>query len=275
MSKKNKKKEKQLRVVKPDKMKTKDYEKEIARLQAELVRLQEWIKYKGLKVIVVFEGRDAAGKGGVIKRITERVSPRVFRLVALPAPSDREKNQLYVQRYIQHFPTAGELVIFDRSWYNRLGVEHVMGFCDRHEYEIFLEQCPNFERYIVSNGIILIKYFFDVSMEQQEKRFLNRINDPLRQWKLSPMDLESYRRWWDYTAAYEKMLAATNTGHAPWYVVKADDKQRARLNCISHLLSLIPYDTAPFDKPELPERQSKKNELVNKITSEYYIPETY
>ena len=166
-------------------------------------------------------------------------------------------------------------MIFDRSWYNRLGVEYVMDFCDKHEYELFLEQCPRFENYVVSNGIILIKYFFDVSMEQQEKRFLNRINDPLRQWKLSPMDLESYLRWWDYTAAYEKMISATNTDHAPWHVVKADDKKRARLNCIKHLLSSIPYHAAPFEKPELPERQSKKNKIISKITSEFYIPEVY
>ena len=239
---------------------SKSYEKEIAKLQVELARLQDWVKYKGLKVIVVFEGRDAAGKGGVIKRITERVSPRVFRVVALPAPNDREKSQMYIQRYLSHFPAAGEVVIFDRSWYNRLGVEQVMGFCTPKEYKSFLEECPRFESYMISSGIILVKYFFDVGMEEQEKRFLKRINDPMRHWKLSPMDTESYRRWWDYTAAYQKMISATDTDFAPWYIVRADDKKKARLNCISHLISVIPYKKAPFKKPVF-QRERKRERI--------------
>jgi len=238
-------------------LKRKQYQKELAKLQAELCKLQDWIKYKGLRVIVVFEGRDAAGKGGTIRAITERVSPRVFRVVALPAPSDREKTQMYIQRYIQHFPAAGEIVIFDRSWYNRAGVEHVMGFCTPKQYREFLERCPLFEKYVVDGGILLIKYWMEVGKQEQQRRFEARINDPLRQWKLSPMDLESFRQWYEYSRARDKMLEATDTKHAPWYIVRSDDKREARLNCISHLLSLIPYRKAPREKVELPKRKSK------------------
>ncbi|MBR9998669.1 MAG: polyphosphate kinase 2 [Cyclobacteriaceae bacterium] len=251
------------------------YENEIVKLQEELVRLQDWIKFKGLRVIVIFEGRDAAGKGGVIKRISEKVSPRIFRVVALPAPNDREKSQLYIQRYLAHFPAAGEMVIFDRSWYNRLGVERVMGFCSENEYRSFLSECPRFESYVVNSGIILIKYFFDVSMEEQASRFLKRINDPARHWKLSPMDTESYRLWWDYTAAYESMIASTDTDHAPWNIVKADNKRSARLNCIAHLLSTIPYEKTPYKKPELPERKKKDKDNSHEINFRNWVPEVY
>jgi polyphosphate kinase len=238
-------------------MKRKKYERELRRLQAELCKLQDWVKHKGLRIIVVFEGRDAAGKGGTIRAITERVSPRVFRLVALAAPSDREKTQMYFQRYMQHFPSAGEIVIFDRSWYNRAGVERVMGFCTKEQYERFLELCPEAEKYIVDGGIILIKYWLEVGQKEQERRFEARIKDPLRQWKLSPMDLESFRRWYEYSGARDKMLEATDTKHAPWYIVRSDDKRRARLNCISHLLRLIPYKKAPRGKVRLPKRSMK------------------
>src|SRR5437667_3398153 len=223
------------------KLKRKKYEKELRRLQAELCRLQEWVKHKGLRIIIVFEGRDGAGKGGTIRAITERVSPRVFRLVALPAPSDREKSQMYVQRYMQHFPAAGEIVIFDRSWYNRAGVEYVMGFCTDEQHRRFLKLCPEIEKYMVDAGIILIKYWMEVGKKEQQRRFEARIKDPLRQWKLSPMDLESFRRWYEYSSARDKMLEATDTKHAPWHIVRSDDKKKARLNCISHLLSMIPY----------------------------------
>jgi polyphosphate kinase 2 len=239
------------------KLKAKKYEKELRRLQAELCKLQDWVKFKGVRVIVVFEGRDAAGKGGTIRALTERVSPRVFRLVALPAPSDREKSQMYVQRYMQHFPAAGEIVIFDRSWYNRAGVEHVMGFCTKEQYKAFLEVCPEFEKYIVDAGIILIKFWLEVGQKEQHRRFEARIKDPLRQWKLSPMDLESFQRWYDYSRARDKMLEATDTKYAPWYLVRSDDKKRARLNCISHFLSLIPYKKAPHEKVKLPKRSNK------------------
>jgi polyphosphate kinase 2 len=239
-------------------LKRKKYEKELRRLQAELCKLQDWVKYKGLRVIVVFEGRDAAGKGGTIRAITERVSPRVFRLVALPAPSDREKSQMYIQRYMQHFPAAGEIVIFDRSWYNRAGVEHVMGFCTKEQYGQFLEICPEFEKYIVDAGIILIKYWLEVGKKEQQRRFEARIKDPLRQWKLSPMDLESFRRWYEYSRARDNMLKATDSKHAPWHLVRSDDKRKARLNCISHLLSTIPYKRAPREKIRLPKRSEKQ-----------------
>jgi len=223
------------------KLKNKDFESELAKLQAELVKLQLWVLEKGLKVVVVFEGRDAAGKGGVIKRITERVSPRVFRVVALPAPTDLEKSQMYIQRYIPHFPAAGEVVIFDRSWYNRAGVERVMGFCTEGEVTRFLELCPAWERDIVQSGIILVKYWFEVSQQEQTRRFRSRIDDGRKIWKLSPMDLESHRRLYDFSRARDEMLVATDTPYAPWYLVNADDKKRARLNCISHLLSVIPH----------------------------------
>src|SRR5262245_27720753 len=219
------------------KMKRKEYEKELRKLQAKLCRLQDWGVHKGLRVIVGFEGRDAAGKGGTIKAITERVSPRVFRLVALPAPSDREKSQLYVQRYMQHFPAAGEIIIFDRSWYNRAGVEYVMEFCTKDQYREFVELCPRFESHLVKSGIRLIKFWLEVGQEEQHRRFEARIEDVMRQWKLSPMDLESYARWYAYSRARDHMLEGTDTKDAPWYIVRSDDKRRARLNCISHLLS--------------------------------------
>jgi polyphosphate kinase 2 len=234
------------------KMKRKAYEKALARLQEDLCRLQDWVKYKGLRVIIIFEGRDAAGKGGTIKAITERVSPRVFRVVALPAPSDREKSQMYVQRYIQHFPAAGEIVIFDRSWYNRAGIEHVLRFCTPEEYHRFLELCPQIEQYIVNGGIQLIKFWLEVGNKEQARRFEARIEAPLRQWKLSPTDLESRRRWYDYSRARDRMLEVTDTAQAPWYIVPSDNKRRARLNCMAHLLSLIPYDTVPRHKVAVP-----------------------
>ena len=243
---------------KASKLKRKDFEKALEKLQVELVKLQEWVKYKGLRIIVIFEGRDAAGKGGVIKRITERVSPRVFRVAALPAPSEREKSQIYMQRYVQHFPAAGEVVIFDRSWYNRALVERVMGFCSEKQVESFFRLCPEMERAFVNGGILLIKYWFEVSQKEQTRRFEARIHDGRKIWKLSPMDLESHRRWFDYSRARDQMLAATDTDFAPWYIVPADDKRRARLNCIAHLLSLIPYKEAPREKQKLPKRQNAK-----------------
>ncbi len=251
----------------PAKLKRADYEKELRRLQAELCTLQEWVKHEGLRVIIIFEGRDGAGKGGTIRAITERVSPRVFRVVALPAPSDREKSQMYIQRYMQHFPAAGEIVIFDRSWYNRAGVEHVMGFCTKKQHRRFLELCPEIEQYIVSAGIILIKYWLEVSNQEQERRFKARIDDPLRQWKLSPMDLPSRERWYEYSLARDQMLEATDTEHAPWHILRSDDKKRARLNCIRHLLSQIPYERLPRDKIKLPDR-STKHEYDDQATLE-------
>src|SRR5262245_43703263 len=221
-------------------MKRQEYDKELRTLQIELCALQDWVREKGLRVIVVFEGRDAAGKGGTIKAITDRVSPRVFRLVALPAPSDREKSQMYVQRFMQHFPAAGEVVVFDRSWYNRAGVEYVMEFCTKDQYQAFVENCPKFESHITKAGILLVKFWLEVGQEEQRRRFEARIEDPLRQWKLSPMDLESYAHWYAYSRARDLMLDATDTDDAPWYVVRTDDKRRARLNCIAHLLKLIP-----------------------------------
>ncbi len=240
------------------KMKGKLYEKELHKLQVELCHVQDWVKAKGARVIILFEGRDAAGKGGTIKAITERVSPRVFRVVALPAPSDREKTQMYLQRYMRHFPAAGEIVIFDRSWYNRAGVENVMGFASNEDVARFLKICPEVEKYITDAGIILIKFWLEVGQEEQEKRFHARINDPLRQWKLSPMDLESYRRWFDYSRARDAMLAATDSDNAPWYIVSSDDKKRARLNCISKILDLIPYKKIKKPKVKLPERSAKE-----------------
>jgi polyphosphate kinase 2 len=239
------------------KMKRKLYEKELLKLQVQLCHLQEWVKAKGLKVIIVFEGRDAAGKGGTIKALTDRVSPRVFRVVALPAPSDREKTQMYTQRYVEHFPAGGEIVIFDRSWYNRAGVEHVMGFVDEHQYLRFLALCPQVEKQIVGSGIQLIKIWLEASMEEQEKRFAARVDDPLRQWKLSPMDVESYSRWYDYSRARDKMLKATDSKHAPWYIARTEDKRRGRLNCISHILNAIPYKKIHRPKVKLPKRSNK------------------
>jgi polyphosphate kinase 2 len=258
------------------KMKRKRYEKELRNLQTELCRLQEWVKHKGLRVIVVFEGRDAAGKGGTIKAITERVSPRVFRLVALPAPSDREKTQVYVQRYMQHFPAAGEIVVFDRSWYNRAGVERVMGFCTDEQYQRFLRDCPSFEKYIVEGGIMLIKFWLEVSKKEQERRFEARIDDPMRQWKLSPMDIESYARWFDYSQARDAMFEATDTDYAPWYIVRSDDKKRARLNCIAHLLSRIPYEEVPREKVKLPKRSNEgKYDDQATLEGRRFVPEKY
>ena len=239
------------------KLKRKEYENALRGLQAELCSLQEWVKQTGERVIVVFEGRDAAGKGGTIKAITERVSPRTFRLVALPAPSDREKSQMYVQRYLAHFPAAGEVVIFDRSWYNRAGVEYVMGFCTKEQHRRFLEICPALEKQIVDNGIRLIKYWLEVSNKEQKRRFEARIDDRMRQWKLSAMDLPSRERWYDYSRARDLMLEATDTDFAPWYIVRSDDKKRARLNIISHFLGLLPYEAPKRDKVKLPSREKK------------------
>jgi polyphosphate kinase len=260
---------------KPAKLKNNQFESQLAKLQEELVKLQLWIQHKGLKVVVVFEGRDAAGKGGVIKRITERVSPRVFRVVALPAPTEREKSQMYVQRYIPHLPAAGEVVIFDRSWYNRAGVERVMEFCTEQEVTRFLEICPAFERAVVESGIILIKYWFEVSQQVQTRRFQARITDGRKIWKLSPMDLESHRRWYDYSLAKDEMLLATDTSYAPWYIVNADDKRRARLNCISHLLSLIPYKELEQEKIKLPDRQKPHGYEEPKNRRYNFVPEVF
>ncbi len=258
------------------KLKRKKYENALLKLQGELCRLQAWVKHKGLRVIVVFEGRDAAGKGGTIRAITERVSPRVFRLVALPAPSDREKSQMYLQRYVAHFPAAGEIVIFDRSWYNRAGVEYVMGFCTEEQHRRFLELCPEFEKYIVDGGIQLIKIWLESSDKEQKRRFEARIDDPLRQWKLSPMDLPSRSRWFDYSRARDKMFKATDTKDAPWYVLRSDDKKRARLNCIAHLLKLIPYKKVPREKIKLPKR-SMKGAYDDQATlkGRRFVPERY
>jgi len=239
------------------KLKRTIYEKELRELQIQLCRLQDWVKHKGLRVIIVFEGRDAAGKGGTIKAITERVSPRVFRVVALPAPSSREKTQMYFQRYIPHFPAAGEIIIFDRSWYNRAGVEYVMGFCSEAEHQRFLQLCPQIEQYIIDGGIILIKLWLEVGMDEQARRFAARIVDPVRQWKLSPMDVESYRRWYAYSRARDMMLEATDSKHAPWHLLRSDDKRRARLNAISHVLASIPYKKVPHAKVKLPKRSMK------------------
>jgi polyphosphate kinase 2 len=257
-------------------LKRKDYEKELRKLQTEICSLQEWVKATGERIIVVFEGRDAAGKGGTIKALTERVSPRTFRLAALPAPSDREKSQMYVQRYLAHFPAAGEVVIFDRSWYNRAGVEYVMGFCTKKQHKHFLETCPKFEKHVVDNGIRLIKYWLEVGNKEQKKRFEARIEDRLRQWKLSPMDLPSRERWYDYSRARDQMLEATDTDHAPWYIVRSDDKKRARLNVLSHFLGLIPYKAPKRDKITLPARD-KSNAYDDEATMKdrRWIPEKF
>jgi len=240
------------------KLSNKEYEAELFKLQVELVKLQEWVKKSGARIVIIFEGRDAAGKGGIIKRIMERVSPRVFRLVALPSPTDRQKTQIYAQRYIEQLPAAGEIVIFDRSWYNRAGVERVMGFCTEEQCKKFLKLCPAFERVISSEGIILLKYWLEVSEKEQHKRFLARIEDPTKRWKLSPMDLESHRRWYDYSRARDAMLEATDIPDAPWTIVPSDDKKRARLNCIADILSRIPYEEVPYKPPKLPPRQKAK-----------------
>jgi polyphosphate kinase len=259
-----------------EKLKAKKYEKELRKLQGELCRLQEWVKYKGLRVIIVFEGRDAAGKGGTIKAMTERVSPRVFRLVALPAPSDREKSQMYLQRYMQHFPAAGEVVIFDRSWYNRLGVEYVMGFCTPEQHDRFLELCPEMENYIVEGGNKLIKVWLEVSDKEQKRRFEARMEDPLRQWKLSPMDLPSRSKWFEYSRARDLMLKATDTKWAPWHILHSDDKKRARLNCIHHILGQIQYKKVPREKVELPKRSMKgAYDDQATIAKRKFVRETY
>jgi polyphosphate kinase len=258
------------------KLKLKKYTKELRKLQGELCHLQEWVKHKGLRVIIIFEGRDAAGKGGTIKAITERVSPRVFRLVALPAPSDREKSQMYIQRYMQHFPAAGEVVIFDRSWYNRAGVEHVMGFCTKEQHSRFLELCPQIEKFITNGGIQLIKIWLEVSDKEQKRRFEARMDDPLRQWKLSPMDLPSRKKWYQYSRARDLMFNATDTKWAPWYILRSDDKKRARLNCIRHLLSLLPYKKVPREKVKLP-RRSMKDAYDDEasLQGRKFVPEKY
>jgi polyphosphate kinase 2 len=236
----------------------KEYAAELFKLQVELVKLQDWVKTTNARIVIIFEGRDAAGKGGMIKRIVERVSPRMFRVVALPSPSERQKTQLHAQRYIENLPAGGEIVIFDRSWYNRAGVEYVMGFCSDKEYKQFLKDCPTFEAFLVSQGIILLKYWLEVAQKEQHKRFLERIADPSKRWKLSSMDLESHRRWYDYSRARDAMLAATDTAVSPWYIVPSDDKKRARLNCIAHILNSIPYEEIPYRPPKLPPRQKAK-----------------
>jgi len=256
------------------KMKNKEFQEHVKKLHGELVKLQLWVQHKGLRVVIVFEGRDAAGKGGAIKAITERVSPRVYRIVALPSPTEREKSQLYMQRYLPHFPAAGEIVLFDRSWYNRAGVERVMGFCSEKDVERFLQICPLWERGVVNSGIILIKYWFEVTEEEQHRRFESRINDPRKTWKLSPMDLEAHRRWYDFSRARDDMLQATDTQYAPWYIVDSNDQRRARLNCISHLLTLIPYKEIKRAKIKLPKRQKRKGYVEPERTYRH-VPQAY
>ena len=260
---------------KPKKLKNKFYNKELKRLQIELVKLQEWIKHKGLKVVVLFEGRDAAGKGGVIKRISQRMNPRICRVVALGTPTEREKTQWYFQRYSAHLPAAGEMVLFDRSWYNRGGVERVMGFCTEEEHRDFLQSCPEFERMLIRSGIILIKYWFSVSNEEQERRFQARIEDPTKRWKLSPMDLESRRRWQEYSKAKDEMMAYTDNKQSPWYVVNADNKKRARLNCVRHLLKRIPYKDLTPDPIKLPRRPPDKGYVRPPLSEQTFVPDYY
>ena len=260
----------------PEKMKAKKYEKELRKLQARLCHLQEWVKQKGLRVIIVFEGRDAAGKGGTIRTLTERVSPRVFRTIALPAPSDREKSQMYFQRYMQHFPAAGEIVIFDRSWYNRAGVEYVMGFCTKEQHARFLDRCPEIEKYIVDGGIQLIKIWLESSDKEQKRRFEARMEDPVRQWKLSPMDLPSRSKWFEYSRARDLMLKATDSKHAPWYILRSDDKKRARLNCLAHILNLIPHKKVEREKVKLPKRSMKgAYDDEAPLKKRKFVPEKY
>ena len=257
-----------------EKLKGKRYASEMKKLHVELVKLQEWVKYKGLKVCIVFEGRDGAGKGGVIKAITERVSPRVFRVIALPTPTEREKSQMYVQRYLPHFPAAGEVVIWDRSWYNRAGVERVMGFTDEERVKRFLQLVPAFEKIMIENGIILLKYWLEVSEEEQTRRLAGRIDDGRKIWKLSPMDVESYSRWYDYSRARDEMFKATDTAWAPWFVVNSNDKERARLNLITHLLSKIPYKKVPREKVVLPKR-GKAHGYKEPDYPYKYVPELF
>ncbi|MES2188195.1 MAG: polyphosphate kinase 2 [Pseudomonadota bacterium] len=258
-----------------DKAERRAYFRELFRLQGELVKLQDWVQHSRQKVVILFEGRDAAGKGGVIKRITQRLNPRVARVAALPAPNDRERTQWYFQRYVAHLPAAGEMVLFDRSWYNRAGVERVMGFCDEADYEEFFRSVPEFERMLVRSGIKLIKYWFSITDEEQHLRFLGRIHDPLKQWKLSPMDLESRRRWEEYTHAKETMLERTHIPEAPWWVVQADDKKKARLNCIAHLLGQMPYEEVPHPPVDLPARVRNPDYLRHPVPPELYVPQRY
>ena len=269
------KKDKKKKKNKDKKLKNKVYNKELSRLQVELVKLQEWIKLKGLKVVVLFEGRDAAGKGGVIKRITQRMNPRICRVVALGTPTEREKTQWYFQRYVAHLPAAGEMVLFDRSWYNRSGVERVMGFCSEEAVREFLHSCPEFERMLVRSGILLIKYWFSVSDEEQERRFQARIHDPTKRWKLSPMDLESRAKWQDYSKAKDEMMAYTDIKQAPWHVVNADNKKRARINCIRHLLSLIPFKDLTPKPIKLPPRQADTGYIRPPIQEQTFVPDCY
>lgn len=257
------------------KLDRKTFDKELERLQVELVLLQQWVKAQGLRVVVVFEGRDAAGKGGVIKRIAERTNPRQVRIAALGTPTEREKSEWYFQRYVPHLPAAGEIVLFDRSWYNRAGVEHVMGFCTNDEYQEFLRSCPEFERMLVRSGVILVKYWFSVSDEEQERRFQARNEDPLKRWKLSPMDIESRARWVEYSRAKDTMFVHTDIKQAPWYVVEADDKRRARLNCISHLLSLIPYEDLTPPPLDLPPRQPDGGYVRPPMDDQRFVPDLY
>ncbi len=261
--------------VKKKKMDKKTYEKELDKINIELVKLQEWVKFKGLKIVVVFEGRDAAGKGGAIKAIAQTLNPRSCRVVALVKPTERERTQWYFQRYVAHLPAAGEIVLFDRSWYNRAGVERVMGFCTDSEYQEFLRSCPEFERMLIRSGIILVKYWFSVSDEEQEKRFQDRINDPTKQWKLSPMDIEARTKWVEYSKAKDEMFAYTDIKQAPWYVVESDDKRRARLNLITHLLTLIPYEEIESPKIVLPERQKNNSYVRPPITDQTFIKEVF
>ena len=256
-------------------MKREQFEKELNKLQVELTRLQAWTVAEGARIVVVFEGRDTAGKGGVISRITQRVSPRVFKHVALPAPSNRERSQLYMQRYSAHFPSAGEIILFDRSWYNRAGVERVMGFCTDDQYERFMRVTPSTEQYVVDNGIILLKYFLDVSQEEQRRRFEARLTDPLKHWKVSPMDTESVRRWWDYTKAYQDMLRGTSTPFAPWYIVPADDKRRAQLNLIHHMLEQIPYKKVKVDLPKMPKAEPRPKGIDDELPAVPVVPNVY
>jgi polyphosphate kinase 2 len=258
-----------------DKQARRSYFRELFTLQAELVTLQDWVVNTGQRIVILFEGRDAAGKGGVIKRITQRLNPRVCRVAALPAPNDRERTQWYFQRYVAHLPAAGEIVLFDRSWYNRAGVEHVMGFCTEQQYEEFFRSTPEFERMLVRSGIMLLKYWFSISDDEQRIRFLARIHDPLKQWKLSPMDLESRRRWEEYTKAKETMLERTHIPEAPWWVVRADDKKRARLNCIRHLLSRFPYHEVAHPSIELPPRTRHEDYARQPVPENMHVPEIY
>ena len=267
---------KKAKVIQREKLSGKEYAKELKKLQVELCHLQEWAKVTGARIILLFEGRDAAGKGGIIKTITERVSPRVFKTVALPAPSDREKTQMYMQRYIERFPAGGEILVFDRSWYNRAGVEYVMDYCTKEQHRRFLQLCPLLEKWMVESGIILIKTWLEVGKEEQERRFKARIEDPLRQWKLSPMDLESFSRWYDYSKARDLMLQATDTSHAPWHILRSDDKKRARLNGIAHILSLIPYKKIKRPKVKLPKRSSKgKYDDSSSLAGRKIVPERF